>query len=175
MTMATGAPAEAMKWQQWSYVRQLKLNYLRFSRLRGTPDEIAKGFALGIFIGMTPTFGFQVALAILFAYLLKENRLAAVLGVFITNPLTAPVIYAMEYEAGRILLGMERLQLPQEFSFSALGRLGLDVLMPLWLGGVVFGIFTGALSYALALRFVPLAKTWRLPRWRRPRKKRTGD
>lgn len=87
-------------WRGVGFIRQVKLMLVRFVRLRGLPEEIAKGVALGIFIGMTPTFGFQMAIAIFFAYILRENRLAAVLGVWITNPVTAPFIYAAEYEIG---------------------------------------------------------------------------
>jgi hypothetical protein len=158
-------------WRRWSVIRQFKLNVVRFLRLRGAPDEIAKGLALGIFIGMTPTFGFQMVLAVFFALLLKENRLAAVLGVWITNPVTAPVIYALEYESGRLLLGMKHAHFPAELTAAAVRNLGWEVLAPLCLGSLLFGILCAALSYALTLRLIPLIKTWRVPRWPRPRKK----
>ena len=48
-------------WRRWGIFRLIKLLVLRFVRLQGTPHEISKGVALGIFIGMTPTFGFQMA------------------------------------------------------------------------------------------------------------------
>ena len=115
-------------WRGVGFIRQTKLMLVRFVRLRGLPEEIAKGVALGIFIGMTPTFGFQMAIALLFAYLLRENRLAAILGVWVTNPVTAPVIYAVEYEMGRLLLGMPRTSLPTEFTWSAYADLGWNIL-----------------------------------------------
>jgi hypothetical protein len=158
-------------WKRWSFVRQAKLNFLRFARMDGTPDEIAKGLALGIFIGMTPTFGAQMLLAVFFAFLLKENKLAAVLGVWITNPITAPFVYAFEYETGRLLLGMPRVQLPNELSFKAVTDLGYQVLVPLWFSGVLYGVIGAILAYALTLRFIPVVKAWHMPRWPRPRKK----
>lgn len=154
-------------WRGVGFIRQVKLMVVRFVRLRGLPEEIAKGVALGIFIGMTPTFGFQMAIALFFAYLLKENRLAAVLGVWITNPVTAPVIYAIEYEIGRILLGLPRARLPAEFTWGAYATLGWDIMYPLWVGGILAGIILGALSYFLTLHMVPLVKNWRVPRWPR--------
>ncbi len=111
-------------WKRWSYIRQFKLNVLRFLRLRDTPDEIAKGFALGVFVGLTPTMGIQIPIAIVVAMLLKKNKIAAAIGVWVTNPLTAPFIYAFEYEMGRILLGMERARLPEELSLSIVRDLG---------------------------------------------------
>jgi len=157
-------------WKRFGFIRQMKLNFLRFLRLRGAPDEIAKGVALGIFIGMTPTFGFQIFLALFFAWLLKENKLAALVGVWITNPVTAPFIYALEYESGRLLLGLERARLPAEFSFSAFGTLGWEVFLPLAVGSLLYGILCASLAYALTLRMIPVVKTWHVPRWPKKRK-----
>lgn len=157
-------------WRRLSFIRQLKLNLVRFIRLRGTPDEIAKGVALGIFIGMTPTMGFQMPIALFCAVLLKENKLAAVLGVWITNPVTAPFIYALEYETGRLLLGMSRLQLPQEFTLESFKTFGWELLIPLCTGSLIYGVLSAALAFALTLRLIPVVHTWSIPRW--PRRKR---
>jgi hypothetical protein len=140
---------------------------VRFVRLRGLPEEIARGVALGIFIGMTPTFGLQMVIALFLAYLLRENRLAAILGVWITNPVTAPFIYAIEYEMGRLLLNLERARLPQEFTLHAYTSLGWHVLSPLWVGGILAGLILGSLSYFLTLSILPIVKNWRVPRWPR--------
>jgi uncharacterized protein (DUF2062 family) len=123
--------------------------------------------ALGIFIGMTPTFGFQMAIAIFFAYLLRKNRLAAVLGVWVTNPVTAPVIYAIEYEIGRILLDIERVSLPTDFTWEAYANLGWNIMYPLWVGSLLTGVVLGTLAYFITLKLVPLVKKWRIPRWPR--------
>lgn len=156
-----------MTWRGIGFIRQVKLMLLRFVRLRGLPEEIAKGIALGIFIGMTPTFGFQMLIAVFFAYLLRENRLAAILGVWVTNPVTAPAIYAIEYEVGRILLGMHRAHLPVEFTWKAYANLGWNIMYPLWVGGILAGIVIGLLSYFITLRIVPIVKNVRIPRWPR--------
>jgi len=157
-------------WRRWPFVRQTKLNFLRLVRLHATPEEIAKGFALGIFIGMTPTFGAQMPIAFFFAWLLKENKLAAMLGVWITNPVTAPFIYASEYEFGRLLLGMEQLSLPTEYSFETLSNMSWDILVPLLVGSLIFAVLFTFISYALTIRFIPGLKAVRIPRW--PRRKR---
>ena len=154
-------------WRGVGFIRQVKLIFVRFIRLRGLPDEIAKGVALGIFIGMTPTFGFQMAIAILFAYILRENRLAAILGVWISNPVTAPFIYAAEYELGRLLLGMERFDLPTEFTLQAYTNLGWEILFPMWVCSIILGVICAFFSYIITLRLIPVVKTWRVPRWPR--------
>ena len=153
-------------------MRQWKLNVLRLIRLRAEPNDIAKGFALGIFIGMTPTFGVQMVIAIFLAMLLEENKIAAAVGVWITNPLTAPFIYALEYESGRLLLGLEYAQLPNELTFSALKSLGWEVMLPMAAGSLLYGTVSSIIAYMVMLQLVPVFKTLRVPRWPlRPRKR----
>lgn len=159
-------------YRRWSLMRQLKLNMLRLIRLRAAPTDIAKGFALGIFIGMTPTFGVQMVIAVFLAMLLEENKIAAAVGVWITNPLTAPFIYALEYESGRLLLGLDYAQLPHELTFSALKSLGWEVMLPMAAGSLLYGMVSSIIAYMVMLQLVPLFKTLRVPRWpRRPRKR----
>jgi len=156
-------------WRSWGFFRQAKLNLIRLLRLHNAPDEIARGLALGIFIGMTPTMSFQMPLAFVIALLLNESKIAAMVGVWITNPLTAPFIYAMEYETGRLLLGRPHPLLPLELTWQGLLHLGWDFALPLLLGSAVFAVLCAAVTYPLALRFVPMMQRWRIPRW--PRRK----
>jgi hypothetical protein len=158
-------------YRRWPLARQLKLLVLKFMRLRGTPEEVAKGLALGIFIGLTPTFGFQMLLAVFLAVILNENKFAAVLGVWVTNPLTAPFIYALEYESGRVLLGMDYVRMPESLSFSALKSLGWEVMLPLTFGSLLWAILCSVAVYLAAIRIIPLAQKWKISRWpRRPRR-----
>ncbi|MEJ2167919.1 MAG: DUF2062 domain-containing protein [Desulfobacterales bacterium] len=81
--------------------------YKRFIRIRGNPREIALGFALGVFVGMSPTMGVQTPIAIFLAALCKWSKLSAAIGVWISNPLTAPVLYGVTYITGAKLLKLE--------------------------------------------------------------------
>jgi len=155
-------------YRRWGFVRLIKLLLIRFIRLQGTPNEISRGVALGIAIGMTPTFGFQMLIGAFFAWILKESKVAAILGVWITNPLTAPIIYALEYETGRTMLSMDYVSLPTELSFHTLGSLGWQVTFPLCVGSLVWTVFSWLASYYLCLKFAPMAKRFRIRRW--PRK-----
>ncbi len=158
-------------WRSWSFFRQFKLNLIRLLRLQDSPERIARGMALGLFIGMTPTFGFQMALAFFAAMLLTENKLAALIGVWVTNPITAPFIYGLEYETGRILLGLPRLGIPMEYNFHYLKAFGWQLIFPLSLGSLIFGISSAIIGYSVTLRCVPILRLWRIPRWPRRRTK----
>lgn len=156
-------------YRRLSFVRQGKLNLLRFLRLQGAPDEIAKGVAIGIFVGMTPTLGVQMVIAIFVAIWLKQNKIAAALGVWITNPVTAAPIYALQYESGRRLLQMPRLQFPEELTFEAMKTLGWDLMGPLLFGSLIYAVICSIIAYSVTLRLIPFFKTWRVPRWPRRR------
>ncbi len=156
-------------WRRWGFFRQFKLNLIRLVRLRAEPDAIARGMALGLFVGMTPTFGIQMFLALFFAFLFRQNKIAALIGVWITNPFTAPFIYGLEYEVGRIFLSMPRPHAPLQFTLEALTELGWQFAAPLSLGSLVLGIPFSLIGYALTLRFIPSLRQCRIPRWPRRR------
>ena len=54
----------------------------------GTPGQRARGLAAGVFAGCFPLFGFQTFLGVLFANLLRGNTFLAVVGTWISNPMT---------------------------------------------------------------------------------------
>ena len=160
-------------WRRLGFFRQFKLNLIKLVRLRVEPDEIARGMALGLFIGMTPTFGIQMFLALIFAFILRQNKIAALIGVWNTNPITAPFIYGMEYEVGRVLMGMSRPGTEIVFTYEAMQELGWMLASPLCLGSLVLGIPVTIIGYALTLHFIPVLRQWRIPRWPRPQKSET--
>ena len=86
--------------------------YARFLKLRGTSKELALGFALGLFIGFTPTMGIQMALGVFFASLFKWSKITAAIGVQITNPITAPFLYTFTYYIGAKIMGLDKLPEP---------------------------------------------------------------
>ena len=155
-------------WRRWGFFRQFKLNVIQLARLRSEPDAVGRGMALGLFIGFTPTFGVQTFLAILFALLLRQNKIAAFVGVWVTNPLTAPLIYGLEYKVGRLLLGLPPLGV-DSFSGELSWSLGAQVGAPLVLGSVVLGIPIAIIGYSVTVRMVPSLRQWKIPRWPRKR------
>ena len=128
--------------------------YERFVKIRGQPREIALGLALGIFIGMAPIMGFQTGIAIFFAALFKWSKISAALGVWITNPLSAPLIYSLTYVTGAWLLGVESgLNLHPELSASAIEKMlqkAPEVLGVLTIGGIVIGLPLAFISYYIS-------------------------
>lgn len=143
-------------------MRTLKRAYYRFLRLRGAPEQIALGFALGVFIGMTPFLGFHTVIAVMLAALLKWSKIAAGIGVFITNPFTAPLIYPLTYKLGRLVVGLSKLnQFPKIFEPG--GVIGVMknspmILLDLLVGGVIIGIPLSIIAYYAAFHTVLSAR-----------------
>jgi uncharacterized protein (DUF2062 family) len=145
--------------------------YRRFVALRGTPREIALGFALGLFVGMSPYMMCHTVTAVFLASLLRWNKLSAAAGVFITNPVTAPFFYALTFNVGAALMPetAAHLSLPGEFSVAALMaviRSGPEILWILTIGGVVTGIPIALAGFFAAERLI---RAYRRRRLRRPR------
>jgi len=136
--------------------RRLKKFYIRFISLRGEPETIAMGMALGVFIGVTPTIPFHTALIILFGLIWRHNLAAAYLGSWlISNPVTIPIFYFGQYELGRYLLGMPEMHLAMtDFSLAAIASLGWHVFVPLLTGGIVTAPLFAIPAYFITYRVV---------------------
>jgi uncharacterized protein (DUF2062 family) len=135
---------------QWLFSGWSKA-YKRFLKIRGNPREIALGMALGLFIGMTPVMGLHIATAIPLAALFKWNKISAAAGVWITNPLTAPVIYPITYMVGKPFLGTYRpISLPQADGLDALFKMLLkapEIFWAMTIGGFILGIPLAIIGY----------------------------
>ena len=148
-------------------------------KLRGSPKAIAGGLGLGTFIAFTPTMGVQLILAVVVATFLNLNRPAAMIPVWITNPITVAPIYTFNYWLGcRIWDGppisevtglfldigktMARLEIwdIQEQIFAVL-HMGKDVLIPLLLGSLFIGAIIGAVVYVFSLKLLSIVLTRR--------------
>lgn len=135
-----------------------KKAYERFVKIRGTPREIALGFALGLFVGMTPFMGFHMAIAVFFAALFKWNKIAAATGGWISNPLTAPFVYAGTYYVGNKVLNIQNACcIPKELSLDVIVQLiknAPEIFWILTVGGIVAGVPVAVLGYYLALSLI---------------------
>lgn len=140
--------------------------YQRFIRLRASPHAIAAGMALGLFIGMSPFFGLHVITAVGLAALFKWSKISALIGVQITNALTAPFVYPIVYWIGSKLAGSSgKTAWPSDFTFAELLKLVQQskyILMDLMIGGVVLGLPLALVGYFVTLRLVIVYRRRRL-------------
>lgn len=120
-------------------------------KLEDSPKVIAKGFALGSFIGMIPIPGFQIFVAFGISKLLKVNTKAACIAVFNTNLFTGAFIFAFNYWLGKMVLGISSpFEMPKTINIQFVNNIleaGKEVYISLVIGGVITGIFFAIASY----------------------------
>lgn len=147
--------------------RTARFYYLRFVRLRGHPGVLARGVAVGTFIGITPTIPFHTILTLIFAIILRGSKVTALLAaVIVSNPLTFFFQYYFSWKIGNWFTPAEHSW--DEVSslldavvngenyrgaFSALAEIGLDSLVILIGGGIILAIPFTIAFYLLTYMF----------------------
>ena len=146
----------------------------RVLTINDTPESIALGVALGMFVAMTPTVGIQMMIIVVLGTVVRANRIAGLLMVYISNPITLVPIYLANYYVGALLLGMEFRRDEFESGFGefyqtvqtvgiteaipalwdAFVGLGWELSLPLVVGGCVLGAIFGIPLYPITLRGV---------------------
>ena len=128
-----------------------KKTYTRFLKIRGNPKEIALGLSMGLVVGMTPFIGLHTAPAVFLAALFKWNQISAAIGVWISNPFTAPFVYSLTYFVGKFAIGIQKApQLHTDLSYTIILSMlqqTPEVLLILVVGGIILGLPLPLLGY----------------------------
>ncbi|MEO8354039.1 MAG: DUF2062 domain-containing protein [Chthoniobacteraceae bacterium] len=119
-----------------------------------TRHSVAGGLAVGLFIAFTPTMGVQIVLSALAAYFLRVNIPIAAACAFVTNPVTAPIIYPLQLKLGVWLVGVPTPDELANYSITMRGfaRYG----RPLGAGGLFVGAVAGLIGWFTAHAFASL-------------------
>lgn len=144
----------------------------RIRRIPDTPHRIALGFACGVFASFSPLFGLHFFYSAFLAWALRANILAALIGTFVGNPLTFPLIASVAMALGRRILGygatgrdfgriIDAFKQAGEglwevaispFGYGApdwqkLSAFFTDVLLPYQVGGLLPGLVAAIIAY----------------------------
>ncbi len=158
-------PSSMRKMSRSGWRRQLRYVYLRFLRLQGSPEQLARGMASGIFSGCFPLFGFQIIMGIGVATVFRGNRLMAVAATWISNPFTYVPIFAFNYQVGYWLLSGGATQTFQDLdTLRSWMDMGTEVSGRLMLGSTVVGAVAGVASYFIGLPLIRRVRSRRLAR-----------
>lgn len=147
--------------------RRLRYFKIRFLRLQGDPKSIARGVALGTFIGITPTLPLHTIATLIIAPLIRANLIGAFLAGFaVCNPLTYFPQYYLSWLIGNALtpydLTWERIKAVMDIvlsgsgyqvTFDALSQLGIDTVIVMCLGGAILATPFTVAAYIATFRF----------------------
>lgn len=144
-----------MVWPSCGWRRSASYLGHRIARVKASPHRVAAGLACGVAIGLTPLYGLQFVLAALFAALVRGSVVVSIIGTFIANPWTIPIIWLVSFELGDAVLGGAGL--PGFEDEPAVQRLA-DVAAAVRAGDMeLFGAEVWPVWFAMLVGSVPLA------------------
>jgi hypothetical protein len=105
---------------------------------------ISRGVLLGLFIAFIP-MPMQMAAVLLFVPFIRFNVPIALAMCWLSNPVTMPPMYYMEYLTGSFLLGIEPapVQMTLEWFKNNLD----DIFIPLYFGTAMYSVFGSLIAY----------------------------
>ncbi len=144
--------------------RFFKAVYLKLFRINDSPQKIAMGFGIGVFLGVLPFTGPIAALAM--AFLLRVNRASALLGSILTNTWMSIPVFFFSARIGAFITGVKYQDLHSGwtllvngFRWEKLLDVGVyKVLLPILAGYAAVSLTIGIISYLLVFIVVKYAK-----------------
>ena len=127
---------------------------LKLARLPASSHAIAAGFSCGSMVSFTPLLGLHFILAIIFAYLIRGNLIAALIGTFVGNPITFPIIWGCIYKIGAFFISTKHKEFNHEINFDMIITQTYDIFLPMLLGGAILAIPVWLITYLLTHSFV---------------------
>lgn len=123
-----------------------------------SPEAVAAGWALGMFIGCAVPFGLQLVVSVPLAIVMRVSKVGATLGTFITNPVTIFFIYpAQTYVVNHLLfdgaLSYSRL-VNMEWTWQAVKQLGAEAVASFFIGGILLAVILTPITYFAVLSLV---------------------
>lgn len=113
------------------------------------PEDVAAGWALGMFIGCSIPFGLQLVVSIPLALMMRVSKIGATVGTLITNPVTIFFIYpAQTWVMYNILFGNREMgELPTEWTRQSVMALSGPVIISFFLGGLALALILSPITY----------------------------
>jgi uncharacterized protein (DUF2062 family) len=133
--------------------RLLRVNVLRDPL---SPEAVAAGWALGMFVGCAVPFGLQLVVSVPLAVVMRVSKVGATLGTFVTNPATIFFLYpAQTWVVYNLLFGSREMgELPTEWTRESVMKLSGPVLISFFLGGLALAMLLSPLTYHVVKRIV---------------------
>ena len=141
-------------------LRLLRLIYIKLFRIHDTPQKIALGVGIGVFLGIAPGTG-PIA-AVFMAFVLRVNRAAALLGSLLTNTWLSIVTFFLSIKVGSSIMGVDWQdvhrnwgQFLKDFKVVTLFKLAtLKIILPVIIGYFVVSFCLGLIVYLITLTII---------------------
>ncbi len=135
------------------------------------PDSnyaISSGFACGAMVSFTPLLGLHFVLAVIFAYLIRGNFIAALIGTVVGNPITFPFIWGLIYKIGTYLTNIKLQKITHEINFDMIVNQTYEIFFPMLVGGIIIAPLVWIITYYVIYSFIASFKKRRNKKNKRP-------
>lgn len=136
--------------------RYCKYIYLRILRIRATPEQIARGLALGAFVGCLPIIPLQTIIIIPLTMLFRASKLAGFIASFISNPINMIPFYMLLWYIGSFVIPTPA-GMTLDITHLTLREIlhqGTTVFIRMVVGGVILGIPVSLGLYYISLPII---------------------
>ena len=110
-------------------------------------------------VSFTPLLGLHFILAVIFAYLIRGNFIAALIGTVVGNPITFPFIWGLIYKIGTYLTNIKLQKITHEINFEMIINQTYEIFFPMLLGGIIIAPLVWIITYYIIYSFVASFKT----------------
>ena len=110
--------------------------------------SVARAFLIGVWLCFIP-MPFQMLASALFAIWFNANLPLAVALVWISNPVTMPLIFYFNYKLGAWMLSRPLLDFEFSPSLAWVSERLLDIGIPLYLGSLVIATVSACVAYLI--------------------------
>ena len=107
--------------------------------------KVVAGVLIGIFVACLP-MPLQMILASSLAIFFNANLPISFALIFISNPITMPPLFYLEYQIGNLLIKPENIA---EFNFDSMYDNFGEIALSLWSGAIILGIFSSVVCAIL--------------------------
>ena len=105
-------------------------------------------------VSFTPLLGFHFVLAVVFAYLIRGNFIAALIGTVVGNPLTFPFIWGLIYKIGTFVTNTKLEKITHEINFDMIVNQTYEIFFPMLVGGTIIAPLVWILTYYVIYSFI---------------------
>lgn len=116
--------------------------------------RIATAIGTGLFFGIVPVWGYQMALSLVVAHFFKLNKVLVLVFANISIPPVIPFILYGSFATGAYVLGMPSTIIPDHLSLSVIGE-GLSIYI---IGAVVFAVLAGLAGFLLSFAMLNIIR-----------------
>ncbi len=105
-------------------------------------------------VSFTPLLGFHFLLAVILAYFIRGNFIAALIGTVVGNPITFPFIWGLIYKVGTFVTNIKLDKKTHEINLDMIVNQTYEIFFPMLVGGIIIAPLVWVTTYYVIYSFI---------------------